>query len=71
MMPVHGCYWPATADGSMRDALSLADRAIARGRKVTTEVVTQMLGTLDDEQPLTIPEAPGERGWRSGDERRE
>ncbi|MEM8182856.1 DNA polymerase III subunit gamma/tau [Morganella morganii subsp. sibonii] len=46
------------ADGSMRDALSLADQAIALGAgKVTTEVVTQMLGTLDDEQPLTILEA--------------
>ncbi|TFQ13532.1 DNA polymerase III subunit delta', partial [Escherichia coli] len=46
------------ADGSMRDALSLADQAIALGAgKVTTDVVTQMLGTLDDEQPLTILEA--------------
>ena len=46
------------ADGSMRDALSLADQAIAMGQgQVTTETVAQMLGTLDDEQPLAIIEA--------------
>ena len=46
------------ADGSMRDALSLADQAIALGAgKVTADIVSQMLGTLDDEQPLTILEA--------------
>ena len=46
------------ADGSMRDALSLADQAIAMGQgAVTTETVAQMLGTLDDEQPLAILEA--------------
>jgi DNA polymerase-3 subunit gamma/tau len=46
------------ADGSMRDALSLTDQAIAMGQgKVTTETVAQMLGTLDDEQPLAILEA--------------
>lgn len=46
------------ADGSMRDALSLTDQAIAMGHgQVTTETVSQMLGTLDDEQPLAILEA--------------
>ena len=46
------------ADGSMRDALSLTDQAIAMGQgQVTTDTVSQMLGTLDDEQPLAILEA--------------
>jgi len=46
------------ADGSMRDGLSLTDQAIAMGQgQVMTETVTQMLGTLDDEQPLAILEA--------------
>lgn len=46
------------ADGSMRDALSLTDQAIALGQgQVTAATVTQMLGTLDDEQPLAILEA--------------
>ncbi|MGL4485644.1 MAG: DNA polymerase III subunit gamma/tau [Yersinia sp. (in: enterobacteria)] len=46
------------ADGSMRDALSLADQAIAMGQgQITTSAVSQMLGTLDDEQPLAIIEA--------------
>ncbi|OCQ52523.1 DNA polymerase III subunit tau [Photorhabdus australis subsp. thailandensis] len=46
------------ADGSMRDALSLTDQAIAMGQgQVTAEIVSQMLGTLDDEQPLSIIEA--------------
>ncbi|MCV9877809.1 DNA polymerase III subunit gamma/tau [Brenneria izbisi] len=46
------------ADGSLRDALSLTDQAIAMGQgQVTTESVSQMLGTLDDEQPLAIIEA--------------
>ncbi|MFY3769069.1 DNA polymerase III subunit tau [Providencia manganoxydans] len=46
------------ADGSLRDALSLTDQAIAMGKgKVTADIVSQMLGTLDDEQPLAIIEA--------------
>lgn len=46
------------ADGSMRDALSLTDQAVAMGDgHVTTTTVSQMLGTLDDEQPLAIIEA--------------
>ncbi|MFP1980870.1 DNA polymerase III subunit gamma/tau [Lonsdalea quercina] len=46
------------AEGSLRDALSLADQAIAIGQgQVTTETVSQMLGTLDDEQPLALIEA--------------
>jgi len=46
------------ADGSMRDALSLTDQAIAMGQgAVTTETVNAMLGTLDDEQPLALIEA--------------
>ncbi|MFU9138330.1 DNA polymerase III subunit gamma/tau [Erwinia tasmaniensis] len=46
------------ADGSMRDALSLTDQAIAMGQgQVTTATVSAMLGTLDDEQPLALIEA--------------
>lgn len=46
------------ADGSMRDALSLADQAIAMGQgQISTDIVSQMLGTLDNEQPLSILEA--------------
>jgi len=46
------------ADGSMRDALSLTDQAIAMGQgKITTATVNDMLGTLDDEQPLALIEA--------------
>ena len=46
------------ADGSMRDALSLTDQAIASGEgQVTTASVAAMLGTLDDDQPLALIEA--------------
>ncbi|MDR2218824.1 MAG: DNA polymerase III subunit gamma/tau [Yokenella regensburgei] len=46
------------ADGSLRDALSLTDQAIASGEgQLTTEAVSQMLGTLDDSQALSIVEA--------------
>lgn len=46
------------ADGSMRDALSLTDQAIASGEGiVSTEVVSRMLGTIDDAQPLALIEA--------------
>ncbi|WMQ73928.1 MAG: Holliday junction ATP-dependent DNA helicase RuvB [Sodalis sp.] len=46
------------ADGSMRDALSLADQAIATGRgEVSAEAVSLMLGTLNTEQPLALIEA--------------
>ncbi|MGA0506629.1 DNA polymerase III subunit gamma/tau, partial [Escherichia coli] len=46
------------ADGSMRDALSLTDQAIASGEGVVSaEVVSQMLGTIDDAQPLALIEA--------------
>ncbi|MBP2170184.1 DNA polymerase-3 subunit gamma/tau [Erwinia toletana] len=46
------------ADGSMRDALSLTDQAIAMGQgQITTDTVNAMLGTLDDEQPLALIEA--------------
>ncbi|WP_342755033.1 DNA polymerase III subunit gamma/tau [Pantoea sp. MBD-2R] len=46
------------ADGSMRDALSLTDQAIAMGQgQITTATVNSMLGTLDDEQPLALVEA--------------
>jgi DNA polymerase-3 subunit gamma/tau len=47
-----------SADGSMRDALSLTDQAIAMGNgQVDTSTVSEMLGTLDDEQPLGLVEA--------------
>ncbi|MGK2960295.1 MAG: DNA polymerase III subunit gamma/tau [Candidatus Malihini olakiniferum] len=46
------------ADGSLRDALSLTDQAIAMGQgAVLTDAVVYMLGTLDDEQPLALIEA--------------
>ncbi len=46
------------ADGSMRDALSLTDQAIAMGQGVVSgNVVSQMLVTLDDEQPLGLIQA--------------
>ncbi|ARD40668.1 DNA polymerase III subunit gamma/tau [Edwardsiella ictaluri] len=46
------------AEGSMRDALSLMDQAIAMGQgQITADTVSQMLGTLDDEQPLALIEA--------------
>lgn len=46
------------ADGSLRDALSLTDQAIAMGMgQVTTQTVGDMLGTLNTEQPLALIEA--------------
>lgn len=46
------------ADGSLRDALSLTDQAIASGDgKLTTQAVSTMLGTLDDDQALSLIEA--------------
>ncbi|MGK2889580.1 MAG: DNA polymerase III subunit gamma/tau [Candidatus Malihini olakiniferum] len=46
------------ADGSLRDALSLTDHAIAMGQgMVLTDAVARILGTLDDEQPLALIEA--------------
>ncbi|HGJ5898085.1 DNA polymerase III subunit gamma/tau [Arsenophonus apicola] len=46
------------AEGSLRDALSLTDQAIAMGQgQVSADSVSQMLGILDDEQPLAIIEA--------------
>ncbi len=48
----------SAADGSMRDALSLTDQAIIMGKEqVTFTTVSQMLGTLDAEQPLAILKA--------------
>ena len=46
------------ADGSLRDALSLTDQAIASGEgQLTTASVSEMLGTLDDDQALSLIEA--------------
>ncbi|KAA1143397.1 DNA polymerase III subunit gamma/tau [Citrobacter portucalensis] len=46
------------ADGSLRDALSLTDQAIASGDgQVSTEAVSTMLGTMDDDQALSLVEA--------------
>ncbi len=46
------------AEGSLRDALSLTDRAIASGDgRVSTRAVSAMLGTLDDDQALSLVEA--------------
>lgn len=47
-----------SADGSLRDALSLTDQAIASGDgQVSTDAVSTMLGTLDDDQALSLVEA--------------
>ncbi|CAK9884190.1 MAG: DNA polymerase III subunit tau [Candidatus Erwinia impunctatus] len=49
------------AEGSLRDALSLTDQAIATGAgSVTAAGVSDMLGALDDEQPLALIEALSE-----------
>ncbi len=46
------------ADGSMRDALSLTDQAIALGNgSVTADIVSAMLGTLDTDQAIRILDA--------------
>ncbi|HHG9769685.1 TPA: DNA polymerase III subunit gamma/tau [Klebsiella oxytoca] len=46
------------ADGSLRDALSLTDQAIASGDgRLTAQSVSTMLGTLDDDQALSLIEA--------------
>ncbi|QXO19244.1 DNA polymerase III subunit gamma/tau [Vibrio ostreae] len=46
------------ADGSMRDALSLTDQAIALGNgQVQKDVVAHMLGTLDTDQALHLLQA--------------
>lgn len=46
------------ADGSMRDALSLLDQAIAfSGCKVTTEIVSQMLGSVSQQQLIQLLDA--------------
>ncbi|MHA2939949.1 DNA polymerase III subunit gamma/tau [Vibrio sp. RC27] len=46
------------ADGSMRDALSLSDQAIALGNnQVVTDSVSTMLGTLDSDQALHLIQA--------------
>ncbi|EJG7677869.1 DNA polymerase III subunit gamma/tau [Salmonella enterica] len=46
------------ADSSLRDALSLTDQAIASGDgQVSTQAVSAMLGTLDDDQALSLVEA--------------
>lgn len=45
------------AEGSMRDALSLTEQAIASGNEcVDVECVSQMLGLLDDNYALTLVE---------------
>ncbi|MGH1472146.1 MAG: DNA polymerase III subunit gamma/tau [Cellvibrionaceae bacterium] len=49
----HSALWllGRSADGSMRDALSLTDQAIAFGNgKVTEDDVSSMLGTIDQKQ---------------------
>ncbi|MDN3610592.1 DNA polymerase III subunit gamma/tau [Vibrio ostreicida] len=50
------------ADGSMRDALSLSDQAIALGNgHVMTDSVSAMLGTLDTDQALSLLKAISSR----------
>ena len=46
------------AQGSIRDALSLTDQAIAvSNANITLPVVSQMLGLIDDHQPLELVQA--------------
>ncbi|MGR5133469.1 DNA polymerase III subunit gamma/tau [Vibrio alfacsensis] len=46
------------ADGSMRDALSLTDQAIALGNgAIQTEIVSHMLGTIDADQAIHLLES--------------
>ncbi|WP_394251709.1 DNA polymerase III subunit gamma/tau [Vibrio profundi] len=46
------------ADGSMRDALSLTDQAIALGNgTIASDMVAHMLGTLDTDQAIHLLEA--------------
>ncbi len=46
------------ADGSMRDALSLTDQAIALGNGVIqTDIVSHMLGTIDTDQAIHLLES--------------
>ncbi|EIV1852932.1 DNA polymerase III subunit gamma/tau [Vibrio vulnificus] len=46
------------ADGSMRDALSLTDQAIALGNgQIETDLVGHMLGTIDTDQAIHLLEA--------------
>ena len=46
------------ADGSLRDALSLTDQAIAMGQgNVSADTVAAMLGALDSDQPLALIQA--------------
>ncbi|HHX8280460.1 TPA: DNA polymerase III subunit gamma/tau [Vibrio diabolicus] len=46
------------ADGSMRDALSLTDQAIALGNgAVQTDIVSHMLGTIDTDQAIHLLES--------------
>lgn len=46
------------ADGSMRDALSLTDQAIALGNgQVSDDIVSTMLGTLDTDQAIRLLES--------------
>ena len=55
------------ADGSLRDALSLTDQAIASGDgQVSTQAVSAMLGTLDDDQALSLVEAGGDANGARG-----
>lgn len=50
------------ADGSMRDALSLTDQAIALGNgSVSLETVSTMLGTLDTDYAIRLLEAIGSK----------
>lgn len=46
------------AQGSIRDSLSLTDQAIAVGNgNVSTTIVSQMLGLLDENQPIELVQA--------------
>lgn len=54
------------ADGSMRDALSLTDQAIALGNgHVALEPVAHMLGTIDTDQALHLLQAISDKAMQS------
>jgi DNA polymerase-3 subunit gamma/tau len=56
--PIALSHLARAAQGSMRDALSLTDQAIAQGNnQITSQIVTDMLGLLDKNQVLRLVKA--------------
>ena len=58
MNPLHSGSWLYLLDGSMRDALSLTDQAIAFGNgRINESDVSVMLGTIDKGQVMRMVRA--------------